>query len=165
MSRRLQNPLPCGDRKGGEIVSSAIPAVERWGVMWMEKSGPKHLISDGQLPALFTSKASANKWIRRTYAYLKDRSDLRAAPHFWRMPQPVRVQITPVIQQRKRVSSITNKTDAQLVTEWNACLKIMGASGDTAELSQAVQRQTEIEREQTRRMIEKFNNESEANRE
>ena len=51
------------------------------------------------------------------------------------------------------MSSLTDKTDAELIRECNAWLRIAGESDDTAELQQAVQRQTEIEREQTRRMI------------
>ncbi|NCX56054.1 MAG: hypothetical protein EBW87_02530 [Burkholderiaceae bacterium] len=63
------------------------------------------------------------------------------------------------------VSSIANKTDAQLIAEWNACLRIFARSNDATDRQQAFQRQTEIEREQTERMIEKFNNENEAGRE
>jgi hypothetical protein len=45
------------------------------------------------MPVLFSSRALAREWIEDHYGYIKQRRDLRAEPHRWRMPQPVRVTV------------------------------------------------------------------------
>lgn len=54
------------------------------------------------------------------------------------------------------MGELTNKTDAQLVREWNDCHRVTGASNNAEEIRRAVKRQSEIEREQTERMIRKM---------
>lgn len=44
--------------------------------------------------ALFKTKAVARTEINFRYSYLRHRPDLRAEPHGWRMPRPVRVRVT-----------------------------------------------------------------------
>ena len=76
-----------------------------WAVMWRSKNRleglREHLLQykytnvEGSLPALFCTRRVARKWIIDNFVYIKRRSDLRAEPHGWRMPRPVRVTITP----------------------------------------------------------------------
>lgn len=54
------------------------------------------------------------------------------------------------------MTTLTNKTDAQLVREWNDCYRVTGASNNAVEIERAIKRQSEIEREQTERMINKM---------
>ena len=51
---------------------------------------------------------------------------------------------------------VTDKTDAQLASEWNECHRVTGTANDADEICQAVQRQSEIEREQTERTIKRM---------
>lgn len=54
------------------------------------------------------------------------------------------------------MGELTNKTDAQLVHEWLACERTCGDSDDASKRKRAHDRQLEIEREQTERMIQKM---------
>ena len=42
---------------------------------------------------LFETRAQCRAWIEEAYGYLRERPDLRAAPHGWRVPRPVRVSV------------------------------------------------------------------------
>lgn len=64
-----------------------------WGILWRSRSQPEHLVCRGSTPVLFPTRAQAGAWINRHYGYIRHRPDLRAAPHEWRMPRPVRVTI------------------------------------------------------------------------
>jgi uncharacterized C2H2 Zn-finger protein len=44
-------------------------------------------------PLLFKTRRAAANDIERRHGYLRNRADLRAEPHGWRMPRPVRVRI------------------------------------------------------------------------
>lgn len=68
-----------------------------WAALWRSKnqlnSLAEHVIYDDCLPKLFRTKREATAWIREGYGYIRHRSDLRAEPHGWRIPKPVRVTI------------------------------------------------------------------------
>jgi hypothetical protein len=53
----------------------------------------RHLLNEDRLPCLFLTKAEATAYANERYGYIKTRPDLRAEPHGWRMPQPVRVAV------------------------------------------------------------------------
>ncbi len=69
---------------------------ERWSVLWRSEN-----ISDGkterlhgtggELP-LFKTRQQARDFINEHYGYMRGRSDLKAEPHGWKMPIPVRVR-------------------------------------------------------------------------
>ena len=66
-----------------------------WGLLWVQRgqfASVRLLYEDG-LPMLFTSRRAARAGAERRYGYIKRRADLRAPPHEWRMPQPVRVSV------------------------------------------------------------------------
>jgi hypothetical protein len=44
--------------------------------------------------AVFETRQKAREFIERQYGYLKTRPDLRAAPHGWLYPIPVKVRLT-----------------------------------------------------------------------
>lgn len=73
------------------------PRAERvlWGALWVsesELSGRiEHLVNDNLLPVLFTTRRAARQWIEDHYGYIRDRADLRAEPHGWRVPRAIRV--------------------------------------------------------------------------
>lgn len=71
-----------------------------WGVLWSSENrldGKKqHLMYDDDcLPALFRTRKEAREWINAQYGYIRERIDLKAEPHGWRIPKAVRVSITP----------------------------------------------------------------------
>ena len=47
----------------------------------------------GARPALFHTRRYAQKWIRDNYGYIAHRNDLRSAPHYWRVPKAIRVDV------------------------------------------------------------------------
>ena len=70
-----------------------------WGALWRSKNSSEgvrtHLINNEScLPALFVTQLEARKFIDEKFGYLRTRPDLRAEPHGWRMPIPVRVWMT-----------------------------------------------------------------------
>lgn len=46
------------------------------------------------LPALFLTRKEARQFIESEYGYLRERHDLKAEPHGWKMPLPVRVRVS-----------------------------------------------------------------------
>lgn len=70
-----------------------------WAIEWNSTNRldgqRRHLIRDRDtlLPLLFRTRRLARERIRQSYGYLRDRPDLRAEPHGWRMPRAVRVKI------------------------------------------------------------------------
>jgi len=47
-----------------------------------------------QTTMTFRTKREASAFIKAQFGYLSKRPDLRAEPHGWKMPMPVRVRIT-----------------------------------------------------------------------
>ena len=72
-------------------------AVVRWGALWRDNNRldgkREHLCFENCLPVLFTTRREAREWIISRYGYIRTRMDLRAEPHGWRLPVPVRVRI------------------------------------------------------------------------
>ena len=73
--------------------------IHRWALLWRE--GPRacpvlqeYFLFDVGRPLLFDTRREAREWATGNYGYIRSRPDLRAAPHFWRMPQAVRVTVT-----------------------------------------------------------------------
>ena len=69
-----------------------------WGVLWISKGGldgdDQHLVRNSDcLPVLFKTRREAKAWIDENYGYIKTRKDLRAYPHGWRLPIPVKVHL------------------------------------------------------------------------
>jgi hypothetical protein len=48
------------------------------------------------MPVLFMTRSEARQWIDQKYGYIRSRKDLRTAPHWWRMPIPVKVRVVEV---------------------------------------------------------------------
>lgn len=46
---------------------------------------------------LFATRTDARAFIAERHGYIRDRADLRAEPHGWRMPKPVRVTVNVVL--------------------------------------------------------------------
>lgn len=70
-----------------------------WGALWRSRntaSGKcQHIINATNcVPALFRTRKEARAFIIRHYGYIRDRRDLRAEPHGWLMPIPVRVKVS-----------------------------------------------------------------------
>lgn len=76
-------------------------AIVRWGALWhsecRREGVTEHLCFENRLPVLFVTRRECREWIVKRYGYIKTRKDLREEPHGWRIPQPVRVTITPNI--------------------------------------------------------------------
>ena len=64
-----------------------------WAVLW-RSGGEKYLLcDDSPLPLMFPNRRAAREAVWKRYSYIAHRSDLRAAPFFWRMPQVVRIRV------------------------------------------------------------------------
>ena len=46
-----------------------------------------------EVPWLFYTRRACRDFIDQEYGYIKTRPDLKAAPHFWKMPQAVKVAV------------------------------------------------------------------------
>ena len=68
-----------------------------WALEWNSRSvldGHRtHFIHETLFPKLFKTRREARVWANEKYGYIKTRPDLRAQPHAWRMPRPVRVKL------------------------------------------------------------------------
>lgn len=67
-----------------------------WALEWVDRSPEdytKHFIYHDCLPCLFRRRKDAREYAKKEYGYIKHRLDLRRAPHFWRMPRPVKVMV------------------------------------------------------------------------
>jgi len=53
----------------------------------------EHLEHIECVPALFRTRELARERVTRLYGYIKRRPDLRAEPHGWLTPRPVRVTV------------------------------------------------------------------------
>jgi hypothetical protein len=51
---------------------------------------------EDRVPVIFRTRAEARAWVDKRYGYIRGRKDLYAAPHGWRMPSPIRVQLFEV---------------------------------------------------------------------
>lgn len=67
----------------------------RWGLLWRSHSKlegtTEFLIYQDLMPALFLTRKEAREFADEHYGYIRTRADLRAEPHGWKMPIPVRV--------------------------------------------------------------------------
>ena len=72
--------------------------VSRWAIQWNSISRldghRSYLIRDDNLNVmLFATRDEARRFNKNKYGYIKERGDLRAEPHGWKMPKVVRVII------------------------------------------------------------------------
>lgn len=85
-------------RMRSEKPPSGVEAMPmRWAVMWRSVNLLdgiiRHWIWDAGRPVLFRSRRDAREWIEERYGYIRQRPDLRAEPHGWKMPEPVKVEV------------------------------------------------------------------------
>lgn len=73
--------------------------LNKWGIL--ERSRNKldgyreHLMhEDGGKVALFQTRKQAQDYAERHLGYLRNRPDLRAEPHGWMLPKPIRLTVT-----------------------------------------------------------------------
>lgn len=59
-------------------------------LLWWKRPKVEH----GEVFNLFNTRRQCRAWIEEAWGYLRTRPDLRAEPHGWRMPRPVRVSVT-----------------------------------------------------------------------
>jgi hypothetical protein len=69
-----------------------------WALLWRQTraslGGPSwHLMYRDGIPLLFKTRKAAREYAKAEYGYIATRPDLRAHPHGWTVPQPVRVEI------------------------------------------------------------------------
>lgn len=76
-----------------------------WCLRWNSESNldgiSRHFIFEKRLPALFRTREEARRYATEHWGYIKKRPDLRAEPHGWRMPTPIRVMIAPLMNNHE----------------------------------------------------------------
>lgn len=74
-----------------------------WAAEWVSTNAldgeRRHLLHRDGVPALFRTRVECRRYIRQYFGHIRTRPDLRAEPHGWRMPQPVRVEVSRIIQR------------------------------------------------------------------
>lgn len=70
-----------------------------WAGLWYSRNKldgvTRHLLYFNGVIALFSTRRKAKEFIEQKYGYIRTRKDLRNEPHGWRLPQPIRVSVTP----------------------------------------------------------------------
>lgn len=69
-----------------------------WGALWRSDNkmdGYREWLLNGPncLPVMFRTRREARAYIDETLGYIRERPDLRAQPHGWKIPIPVRVKV------------------------------------------------------------------------
>lgn len=71
-----------------------------WGVLWRYENkldGKRsHLLHENGLPVVFRTRRRAIDHIKDKFGYLHMRPDLKAEPHGWKMPVPIKITIRPM---------------------------------------------------------------------
>jgi hypothetical protein len=72
-----------------------------WAAEWYQHNQldgiTRRIVYDDRcLPALFRTRRECRDYITEKYGYIKTRKDLRQEPHGWRLPYPVKVEISNV---------------------------------------------------------------------
>ena len=83
-------------------------APAQWAAMWHSENGldgvDEHLIRDPiGIIKLFRSREEARDFIEKQYGYIRRRPDLKAEPHGWRIPRPVKLRVTMFGAEHSRV--------------------------------------------------------------
>lgn len=75
-----------------------------WAAKWRSQNRQdgrtEHLINVDTIPALFRTRRACREFIDRGYGYIRERPDLRAEPHGWRLPTPVRVVVVETVSRQ-----------------------------------------------------------------
>jgi len=71
-----------------------------WAAQWRSKNNldgdTTHIIRVNLIPALFKTKRECLAFIKDEYGYIVKRKDLRAEPHCWAIPIPIKVKIEAI---------------------------------------------------------------------
>ena len=83
------------------MVTSCCNNYHKWAIVWIEKresiDGPqRHFMGEPEIgmTQLYRTRAEARAECERQWGYIRNRPDLRVAPHGWRMPQVVKVHVS-----------------------------------------------------------------------
>lgn len=63
-----------------------------------DKNAP---VQEGCIPLLFRTRREARLRQQALHGYVKTRKDLRAAPHHWRLHEPIKLSVTMKREVRK----------------------------------------------------------------
>jgi len=67
-----------------------------WGVLWRQKNKLDGVQDRLLFGKVFRTRSKARCWIEENYGYIRNRPDLRAEPHGWRVPLAVKVKVEVV---------------------------------------------------------------------
>ena len=63
-------------------------------------------------PQLFRTRRECREWIEEHHGYIRERPDLRAAPHHWRVPRAVMVSIVKASDDRRAPTDFAALVDS-----------------------------------------------------
>lgn len=66
--------------------------IQRWGLLWTFRDAV-HLDAVLGRVSLFRTREEARSFATHQYGYIRERKDLRSAPHHWQVPRAVRVTV------------------------------------------------------------------------
>lgn len=79
--------------------SFAVAGGSAWACLWRSCNAldgeRSHLLRENGVPVLYPTRQLARNYIAIKFGYIARRPDLKAEPHGWKMPVPVRVDVTP----------------------------------------------------------------------
>lgn len=62
----------------------------KWGLTWTSEDSQNPMFADCK-PLIFQRRSEARAYAAENFGYIKKRKDLRTAPHWWRMPRPIKI--------------------------------------------------------------------------
>lgn len=94
-------------RKIGERCSVAVGSA--WACLWRSCNAldgeRSHLVRENCVPVLYPTRQLMRNYIVHKFGYIASRPDLKAEPHGWKMPVPVRVTISPNVRDEQRAGT------------------------------------------------------------
>lgn len=73
----------------------------KWGGLWRSENNldgkRTSLLFENCLPVLRNTRQEMRDYIKKRYGYIAHRPDFKVEPHGWKMPIPVRVEISTVL--------------------------------------------------------------------
>lgn len=79
--------------EGGGKMKVRDTVFSRWCLVWFSKEGEHHFMFDNCKPLLFQTRKEARNYANEVYGYIRQREDLKRAPHFWRIPIAMKTNI------------------------------------------------------------------------
>ena len=78
-------------------MQTIIATEKRWAIQWRQENSldgkRSYLLGVGDGYKTFRTRSQAREFIEERFGYIRNRTDLKAEPHGWKMPRAIKVTI------------------------------------------------------------------------